>query len=104
MLEKTKKNFATGVARVKWMAGFLAERAKTETSLAKTSFEKNRIQGNIDELYRVIGKRVAALQDSGGAEVVNDAAVQQSLTEVRALEEKLRDLARQGDSASDSPA
>ncbi len=88
MIDKVKKNLTTGLTRVKWIAGFVADRTKAETSVAKLLFESSKLENKIDELYRDVGKRVLELKDkSEGIEpdVYKDFIIQQALDEIRNL-------------------
>ncbi len=87
MLDRTIKSFAAGVSRVKWIATFLVERTKTETSVAKTLFERGRIENKIDDLYRDIGRRVIQLREKGEADVFEDPVVQNALNALKGMEE-----------------
>ena len=97
MLDRTIKSFASGVNRVKWIATFLAERTKAETSIAKTLFQKGRIENKIDDLYRDIGRRVIQLSEKGEAEVFEDPVVQNALSELKGMKEAADEYKTQAD-------
>ncbi len=103
MLEQTKKNLATGITRVKWIASFIAERAKTETSKAKIFYERNKLEKSIDGLYRDIGRRVRELKEQGEADVLNDGTVQQALNEIETLGKTVSDYKKKADNMSKMP-
>lgn len=93
MLEESKKNFATGVSRVKWIASFLAERTREETAKVKGVYKKSRLENRKEDLYSTIGRRVHELSETGGTGFHDDRVIQQALAE-------LRDI---GKSANDHP-
>lgn len=92
MIDKTRKSLATGVTRIKWVANFIAERTKAETSSAKFLYKSSKLENKIDDLCRDIGKRIVELDEKGKEEekdVLKDFIVQQSLDEVRRLKESV---------------
>jgi gas vesicle protein len=94
MIDKVKKNLTTGLTRVKWIAGFVAERTKAETSVAKMLYESSKLDSKIDELYTDVGKRVMELKTKGGTEgedVFRDFIVQQALDEIKNLQDTVSD-------------
>ncbi len=93
-MDRVKKNLTTGLTRVKWIAGFVADRTKAETSVAKLLYESSKIEGKVDDLYREVGKRVMELKSKGGPEekdVLKDFVVQQALDEIKHLQETVTD-------------
>ncbi len=79
MINKVKDSFNTGLLRVKWIATFVAERTKAETSVVKLLYESSKLESKIDDLYKDIGKRVIELKEKGDKEVYQDFIVQQAL-------------------------
>jgi hypothetical protein len=73
MIDTVKKSLTTGISRVKWVAGFVAERTRAETTAAKLLYERSKIENKIDDLYR------------------EDFIVQQALDEVKNLKETADD-------------
>jgi hypothetical protein len=103
MIDKVKKNLTTGVTRIKWIATFVAERTKAETSMAKLLFESSKLESKIDDLYRDIGKRVMELKEKGENSVFSDFIVQQALDEVKNLRETVDDYRNQAKSVNKLP-
>jgi gas vesicle protein len=95
MIEKVKKSLSTGVLRIKWMAGFLAERTKAETSVARFMYEKTKLEDRINDLYSDVGKRVRELKEKGEGEILKDFMVQQTLDEIKTLQESVDDYKEQ---------
>ena len=103
MLDRIMKSFTTGVSRVKWIATFLAERTKAETSIAKIHFEKSKIESKIDSLYRDIGKRVLELNKKVEEDVFKDVAVQHALSELKEMNQIIDDFKTQVDNLNKQP-
>ena len=103
MIDKVKKSFSTGVLRIKWIATFLAERTKAETSVAKLLYEKTKIESKINDLYCDVGKRVMELKEKGEEDVLKDFMVQQALDEVKNLRESVDDYKSQANTINKLP-
>jgi len=103
MLDKVKKSFSTGLLRVKWIASFLTERTKAETSVAKLLYQKTKIEGRINDLYSDVGKRVRELKEKGEEDVLNDVMLQQALDEIKNLQESVDDYKSQADNINKLP-
>ena len=103
MIDKVKKNFNTGVLRIKWIATFLAERTKAEASVAKLLYEKTKLEGKINDLYSDVGKRVRELKEKGEEDVLKDFMVQQSLDEIKSLQESVDDHKSHADNINKLP-
>ncbi len=86
-MDNVKKSLATGINRAKWMASFLVERTKAETSIAKIFYKRSKVEGRIDDLYREIGRRVLDLKEKGETDVLGDVIVQQSLKELKDMKQ-----------------
>lgn len=95
MKDKIRESLTTGVNRVKWIAKFVAERTKAETSIAKFLYEGSKLENKMDDLYRDIGKRVMELKDKDDKDVFKDFIVQQALDEIRNLRETVDDYKKQ---------
>ena len=103
MIDKVKKSFSTGVLRVKWIATFLAERTKAETSVARLLYEKTKLEGKINDLYSDVGNRVAELKAKGEEDVLKDFMVQQALDEIKNLQETVDDYKSKADNINKLP-
>lgn len=106
MIEKVKKNLTTGLMRVKWIAGFVADRTRAETSVAKLLFESSKLESKIDDLYRDIGKRVMELKEKGdqsAKDVYRDFIIQQALDEIRNLHETVSNYRDQAQNINKLP-
>ena len=101
MIERIKKSLNEGVKVIKWIAAFLAERTKAETSIAKLLYKSNKLERRMDELYIDIGKRTLELREKGEVSVFKDFIIQQTAAEIKGLKEtaeeyksKARDLSK----------
>jgi len=103
MIDKVKKSFNTGLFRVKWIATFLAERTKAETSVAKLLYERTKVEGRINDLYSDVGNRVMELKEKGEEDVLKDFIVQQALDEIKHLQESVDDYKSQADNINKLP-
>ena len=103
MIDKVKKSFSTGMLRVKWIASFLTERTKAETSVAKLLYQKTKIEGRINDLYSDVGKRVRELKEKGEEDVLNDDMVQQALDEILNLQESVDNFKSKADNINKLP-
>ncbi len=97
MLDNTKKNLVAGVARVRWMAGFIAERTRADTRLAKAAYEKNLLREKIEGLYRDIGRRVLELHQDGAPDILGDSSVKQAIAALKDLDAGMNQSASQAD-------
>jgi gas vesicle protein len=91
MINKVKDGFNTGLLRVKWIATFVAERTKAETSAVKYLYECSKLEHKIDDHYRDVGKRIMELKEKDEKDVFQDFIVQQALSEVKNLREAIAD-------------
>ena len=83
MIDKVKKSFSTGLLRIKWVATFLAERTKAETSVAKLLYEKTKLDSKINDIYSDVGKRVMELKEKGEEDVLQPRAIHQQLPDTQ---------------------
>ena len=92
MIDNVKKSLNTGLLRIKWIASFLAERTKAEASVAKLLYEKTKLEGKINDLYSDVGKRAMELKEKGEEDILKDFMVQQTLDEIKNLQESVDDF------------
>ncbi|UCH79949.1 MAG: hypothetical protein JSW20_09355 [Nitrospiraceae bacterium] len=103
MIEKVKKSFSTGLLRVRWIASFLAERTKAETSVAKLLYEKTKLEDKINDLYSDVGNRVMKLKEKGEEDILKDFIVQQALDEIKNLQESVDDYKSRAENINKLP-
>jgi hypothetical protein len=98
-----KDGFNTGLMRIKWIATFVAERTKAETSVVKLLYESSKLETKINDHYRDIGKRVLELKEKDETEVFQDFIVQQALSEVKNLKSSVEDYKKQAKNTNKLP-
>lgn len=103
MLERIRKNFNEGVKSVKWIAAFLAERLKAETSMAKLLYTSSRLEAKVDELYRDIGRRVLELREKGDKAVFKDFIILDAIEEIKRLNTEIKALKSKAHALSKPP-
>jgi len=103
MFERIRKNFNEGVKSVRWIATFLAERVKAETSMAKLLYESNKLETRVDELCREIGKRVVELKEKDERAVLKDFFILQSIDEIKRLKVEIEDRKSKAHALSKPP-
>ena len=103
MIEKVKKSFSTGLLRVRWIASFLAERTKAETTVAKLLYEKTKLEDKINDLYSDVGNRVMELKEKGEEDILKDFIVQQALDEIKNLQESVDDYKSRAENINKLP-
>jgi len=103
MLDRTKESLATGITRVKWIASFLVERAKAETSIAKVLYRRSKLEIQINDRYRDIGKRVVELREQGETDVFKDDVIQHALGEVKDMKDAVSRDKRESQPAKKQP-
>ncbi len=91
MLEKTRKSFREGMRRIKWIATFVAERTKVETSLVRLLYESSKLETRLDELYRDIGKRIFEMKEKEEKAVLKDFIILQTMSEIKKIKEEIED-------------
>ncbi len=103
MLGTIRRSMREGLNKVKWIAAFLAERTKAETSIARLLYESSKLEERIDELYRDIGRKVFELNEKGERSILRDFVVQQALDEVKNLKATMKDYREKAKDLSDLP-
>jgi hypothetical protein len=91
MIERVKKSLNEGFRIIKWIATFIAERTKAETSIAKLLYESSKLERKMDDLYREIGKRTLELKEKGEESIFNDFIIQQTSAEIKGLKETVEE-------------
>lgn len=91
MLDKIRKSFKEGVKSIKWIAAFLADRTKVETSMARLLYESRKLETKLDGLYCDIGKRVLELKEKGEKAVLKDFIILQIINETKRLKGEIED-------------
>lgn len=63
--EKTLINLQKGVEKLNSFSAVFAERMRAEINIVRLRMQLDDVQGQIDEQHRIIGKKLAALHESG---------------------------------------
>ena len=103
MKDNVKKSLTTGMARMKWIASYVARRTKAETSAAKLLYESSKIENKIEDIYMDIGKRVVELKEKNNkdeTDVFRDFIIQQSLDEIKNMKETMNEYRKQAKDAN----
>ncbi|MBI4654852.1 MAG: hypothetical protein HY752_07665 [Nitrospirae bacterium] len=100
MLERIRKSFNEGVKSIKWVAIFLAERLKAETSMAKLLYASSKLEAKVDELYRDIGKRVLELKEKDEKAVLKDPFILQAIDEIKRVRDEIDDYKTKAEALS----
>ncbi len=98
MNEKVRKNLAAGLNRVKWVASYVAERTRSETSAAKLYYESSKLESRMDDIYKEIGKRVVELKEKpekDEVDILMDPAIQNAFDEMKMMKESVNDYKKQ---------
>jgi len=98
-----RRSMREGMNRIRWMAAFLAERTKAETSIARLLYESSKIEDRIDELYRDIGRRIYELEEKGEATGLKDFLIKQSIDEIKNLRATIKDYREKARELSNLP-
>ena len=91
MIDRVRKNLNEGVKSIKWVATFLADRLKAETSMAQLLYASSKLEAKVDELCRDIGRRVLELKEKEEKAVLKDFIILQSIEEIKKLREQADD-------------
>ena len=85
MWTRIKRNFESGLDKVKWLASLLSDRAKIEMSVMKLLYESDQMEKRRDELMKIIGKRVFELKDSSERHILKDRVISESVSEIEQI-------------------
>lgn len=91
MIEKIRKSLNAGIVNLKWLANFLAERTRVETSIFKLRYQSSRLEHRIDELYKDVGRRVLEIREKEEKDVFKDFIILQTIDEIKALRKDIDD-------------
>lgn len=103
MLSIIRRSVREGLNKVKWIAAFLAERTKAETSIARLLYESSKLEEKSDSLYRDIGRRVFELYEKGEEPVLKDFVIKQAIDEIRTLRATIIDYKKKAKELSSIP-
>jgi len=82
MWDKLRKNFNSGIERIKWFSSLLSERLKIEYSVVRLLYQSEKMERKKDELMRRIGQRVYELKGYSDRYILRDGVIKESLSEL----------------------
>jgi hypothetical protein len=103
MFVTMRKSIREGISKIQWMAAFLAERTKAETSIARLLYESSKIEERIDGLYKDIGKRIYELSEKGEGHALKDFVIKQAIDEIKNLRATIKDYKEKARELSNLP-
>jgi len=95
--EKVVVNLETGAKKIAATASIFAERIKAELSIVRLRIRLDEVQSRIDELHRIIGRRVVDLINRSaipktGEQLAKDEDIATALAELEARNKDLEEL------------
>lgn len=93
-------NLERGARKLAAMAAIFAERVKAEISIVRLRIRLDEVRSRIDELHRIIGRRVVDLTSrsaisKAGEQLLKDEDIAAALAELEARKKDLEDLNEQ---------
>jgi len=82
MWDKLRKNFNSGIERIKWFSSLLSERLKIEYSVVRLLYQSEKMERKKDEQMRRIGQRVYELKGYSDRYILKDGVIKESLSEL----------------------
>lgn len=92
MIDNVRKNFAEGVARVRWYASLLGERLRVEVAVIKLMREAADLEARRDSLARDMGLRVFELRERPEIGVYEDRAIREAISEIESIHKRVSEL------------
>jgi archaellum component FlaC len=95
--EKVVVNLEVGAKKIAATASILAERVKAELSIVRLRIRLDEIQSRINELHRIIGRRIVDLSSrsaipKAGEQLLKDEDIAAALAELEARKKDLEEL------------
>jgi hypothetical protein len=95
--EKVVVNLEMGAKKIAATASIFAERVKAELNIVRLRMRHDEVQSRIDELYRIIGRRVVDLSNrsvipKAGEQLMKDEDIAAALAELKARNKDLEEL------------
>ena len=95
--EKVVVNLEMGAKKIAATASIFAERVKAELSIVRLRIRLDEVQSRIDELHRIIGRRVVDLSSrsaipKAGEQLLKDEDIAAALAELEARKKDLEEL------------
>ncbi len=98
--EKAVLNIQKGSQKVVAFASVFSERVKTEIAMARLRIKADEVQGRIDELHRVIGRKVEMLKrgeamPKTSEQLLKDEDIDASLNELEKQKQEAEELRKE---------
>ncbi|HXW69715.1 MAG TPA: hypothetical protein VEJ88_08900 [Dissulfurispiraceae bacterium] len=90
MIGRIKKDFESGIKKVKWFAALLSERVRIEITIFKLLYRSEELKKKRDELLRQIGEEVYEMRDKG-KNVYSNKEVLASIKALESIEPEIRE-------------
>lgn len=95
--EKAVLNMQRGAQRLSATAVIISERLKAEITIARLRIRLDEVKSQIDEQYRIIGRRVVNLANGDALpktseQLVKDEEIAAAMTEIGARKKEMEDL------------
>ncbi len=90
MIRRVKKDFESGIKKVKWFATLLSERVRIEITIFKLLYKSEELKKKRDELLRQIGEEVFEMRDKG-KNIYSSKEVLASIKSLESIGPEIRD-------------
>ena len=90
MQSRVKKDFESGIKKVKWFATLLSERVRIEITIFKLLYKSEELKKKRDELLRQIGEEVYEMREKG-KNVYNSKEVLAAIKSLQSIEPEIRE-------------
>ena len=90
MLSRVKKDFESGLKKVKWFATLLSERVRIEIAIFKLLYKTEELKEKRDKLLRQIGEEVYEMRDKG-KNIYSSKEVLDAIKSLESIEPEIRE-------------
>lgn len=90
MLSRVKKDFESGIKKVKWFATLFSERLRIEITIFKLLYQSEELKKKRDELLMQIGEEVYGMRDKG-KNVYSNKEVLSAIKSLESIEPEIRE-------------
>ena len=90
MIGRVKKDFESGIKKVKWFATLLSERVRIEIAIFKLLYKTEELKEKRDKLLRQIGEEVYEMRDRG-KNVFSNKEVLAAIKSLESIEPEIRE-------------
>ena len=90
MIGRVKKDFESGIKKVKWFATLLSERVRIEITIFKLLYKSEELKKKRDELLMRMGEEVYEMRDKG-KNVYSNKEVISAIKSLESIEPEIRE-------------